>query len=145
MQYARSSVDFTLKMKDLNRGGSKMANLLSKQCKFLHKRCVNPASWGFHATSSCWLDATSSREICTSEFVQPSEEHRTGRTRPCFLPFRCTASPIRGRPRPYMTSALFSDFDTPPVTVTNQLILFLSSAFWGPPSPTHVIYGSPLR
>ena len=24
----------------------------------------------------------------------------------------------------------------PPVTVTNQLILFLSSAFWGPPPPT---------
>ena len=24
-------------------------------------------------------------------------------------------------------------FDTPPVTVKNQLILFLLSAFWGPP------------
>ena len=34
---------------------------------------------------------------------------------------------------PYKTSAKFSDFLTPPplVTVTNQLILFLLSAFWG--------------
>ena len=34
----------------------------------------------------------------------------------------------------------------PPVTVTNQLILFLSSAFWGPPPPptADVIYGNPL-
>ena len=38
---------------------------------------------------------------------------------------------------PSMTSAKVSDFFTqfPLVTVTNQLILFLSSAFWGPPSP----------
>ena len=36
-----------------------------------------------------------------------------------------------------MTSAKLSDIFTPPpfVTVTNQLILFLLSAFWGPPSP----------
>ena len=50
-----------------------------------------------------------------------------------------------------MTSAKFSDFLTPlapPVTVTNQPILFLSSAYWGPhlPPPTaDVIYGSPLK
>ena len=47
-----------------------------------------------------------------------------------------------------MTSAKVSYiFDPlPPVTVTNQLILFLSSAFWGPPPPStaDVIYGSPL-
>ena len=49
-----------------------------------------------------------------------------------------------------MTSANCSDFFTPPpfVEYTNQLILFLSSAFWGPPSasphPLDVIYGSPL-
>ena len=46
-----------------------------------------------------------------------------------------------------MTSATFSDFLTPfpLVTVTNQLILFLPSAFWGTP-PTHCgrhTYGSP--
>ena len=35
---------------------------------------------------------------------------------------------------PYMMSAKFSDL-TPPVTVTNQLILSLSSAFLGPPLP----------
>ena len=35
-----------------------------------------------------------------------------------------------------MTSAKCSEF-LPLVTVTNQLILLLSSAFWGPPSPTH--------
>ena len=33
---------------------------------------------------------------------------------------------------PYMTSTTFSDFFDP---VTNQLTLFLLSAFWGPPSP----------
>ena len=46
---------------------------------------------------------------------------------------------IRGvRGLPYMTSARFSNFFTPSplVTVTNKLILFLSSAFWGPPPPT---------
>ena len=36
---------------------------------------------------------------------------------------------------------------SPLVTVTNQLILFSSSAFWGPPSPhplrTSYVYGSP--
>ena len=34
----------------------------------------------------------------------------------------------------------------PLVTVTNQQILFLLSAFWGPPAPppADVIYGSPL-
>ena len=37
---------------------------------------------------------------------------------------------------PYMTSAYFWEFFIhPPVTVTNQLILFLSSAFLGPPPP----------
>ena len=36
-----------------------------------------------------------------------------------------------------MTSAKFSDFFTPSPHVTDQLILFLSSAFWGPPPPTH--------
>ena len=51
---------------------------------------------------------------------------------------------------PYITSAKFSDFFTPSplVTVTNQQILFLLSAFWGPPSPSptpDVIYGSPFR
>ena len=30
---------------------------------------------------------------------------------------------------------IFGFFDTPPLTVTKQLILFLLSAFWGPPSP----------
>ena len=41
--------------------------------------------------------------------------------------------PIRGLP--YMTSSKFSDILTPspPVTVTNQLFLFLSPSFWGPP------------
>ena len=45
---------------------------------------------------------------------------------------------------PYMTSATFSDLLTP--TYTNQLILFLSSAFWGPPPPLEfeVIYGISL-
>ena len=41
---------------------------------------------------------------------------------------------------PYMTSTHFSDFfDLPSslVTVTNQLIVFLSSAFWGPLPPSH--------
>ena len=43
--------------------------------------------------------------------------------------------PVRGLP--YMTSAKFSYFfiPIPLVTVTNQMILFLLSAFWGPPSP----------
>ena len=39
-----------------------------------------------------------------------------------------------------MTSAKFLHFFTPslpPFTVTNQLILFLSSDFGGPPPPTH--------
>ena len=49
---------------------------------------------------------------------------------------------------PYMTSAKFSGFLTPPppsVTYRNQLILLLLSAFWGPPLPhPDVIYGSPL-
>ena len=46
-----------------------------------------------------------------------------------------------------MTSAIFSDFliPSPLVTVTNQLIVFLSSAFWGPPLPADVIYRRPLR
>ena len=44
-----------------------------------------------------------------------------------------------------MTSANFSDFLTPSpgplVTVTNQLILFLLSAFWGtPPHPLRTSY-----
>ena len=39
---------------------------------------------------------------------------------------------------PYMTTAKCSDILTLPlVTVINQLILFISSAFWGTPSPTH--------
>ena len=45
---------------------------------------------------------------------------------------------ISTRGLPYVTSAKFSDFFLPPppvVTVTNQLILFLSSAFWGQPLP----------
>ena len=43
-----------------------------------------------------------------------------------------------------MTCAIFFT-PSPLVTVTNQLILFLLSAFWGPPSPptSDVIYGSP--
>ena len=47
---------------------------------------------------------------------------------------------------PYMTSVKFRIF-YPPVTVTNQLILFPLSAFWGPPPPSNadVIYGGPLR
>ena len=47
---------------------------------------------------------------------------------------------------PYMTSARFSDFSTPPplVTVTNLLILFRSSAFWGHPSP-HPLRTSYIR
>ena len=46
----------------------------------------------------------------------------------------------RARGFPYMTSVQFLDFLTqplPPVTHRDQLILFLLSAFWGPPSPTH--------
>ena len=45
-----------------------------------------------------------------------------------------------------MTSAKLSDFLTPSpllVTLTNQPILFLSSAFGGPPPAADVIYGSP--
>ena len=44
-----------------------------------------------------------------------------------------------------MTSAKISDFFDPLVTVKNQLIVFLLSAFWGPPPPptADVIYGSP--
>ena len=42
-----------------------------------------------------------------------------------------------------MTSAKVGDFLTLFVTVTNQLIVFLSSAFWGPPSSADVIYESP--
>ena len=40
---------------------------------------------------------------------------------------------------PYMMSKKLSDFfyPLPLVTVANQLILFLLSAFWGPPPPTH--------
>ena len=40
---------------------------------------------------------------------------------------------------PYMMSVTFSDFFDPLllVTVTNQLIMFLPTAFWGPPPPTH--------
>ena len=40
---------------------------------------------------------------------------------------------------PYMTFATFSDFLTPSplVTYRNQVILFLWSAFWGPPPSTH--------
>ena len=42
----------------------------------------------------------------------------------------------------FMTSAKFSVFLIPsPVTVPNQLILFLSSAFWGPlPHPMQTSY-----
>ena len=37
----------------------------------------------------------------------------------------------------YDVSTTFGFFDSPLlVTVTIQLILFLSSAFWGPPSPS---------
>ena len=48
----------------------------------------------------------------------------------------CKIRHIRGLP--YMTSAKLLDFWPPPplVTVTNQLILFLLSAFGGPPLPT---------
>ena len=48
----------------------------------------------------------------------------------------------------YDVRKIFLFFLPPPVTVTNQLIVFRSSAFWGPhlPPPTaDVIYGSPLR
>ena len=46
---------------------------------------------------------------------------------------------------PYMTSAKCWDFfnHSPLVTYINQLILFLSSAFWGPPPSVDVTYGSP--
>ena len=57
---------------------------------------------------------------------------------------RCSESCVWGLP--FMTSANISDFSDPPfplVTYRNQLILFLSSAFWGPPSSPDVIYGSP--
>ena len=44
-----------------------------------------------------------------------------------------------------MMSAKFWDFfaHSPLVTYRNPLILFLSSGFWGPPSSSDVIYGSP--
>ena len=51
------------------------------------------------------------------------------------------ASIVRGLP--YMTSAKFSDFLTPSpiVTVTNQLMVFLSSAFLRtPPHPLRTSY-----
>ena len=50
---------------------------------------------------------------------------------------RCSESCVWGLP--FMTSANISDFSDPPfplVTYRNQLILFLSSAFWGPPFPS---------
>ena len=45
---------------------------------------------------------------------------------------------ITTRGLPYMTSANFSAFWTPSplVAFRNQMILFLLSAFWGPPPPT---------
>ena len=57
--------------------------------------------------------------------------------------FATLASPTEGaqlpgfftRGLPYMMSGKISDLLTPLVTVTNQLILFLSSAFWGLLSP----------
>ena len=49
---------------------------------------------------------------------------------------------------PVMTSRKFTDFvyPLPLVTITNQLIVFLSSAFWGPAPPlsAEIIDGSPL-
>ena len=44
----------------------------------------------------------------------------------------------------YDVRKMFAFFDPLPlVTATNQLILFLLSAFWGPPPTADVIYGSP--
>ena len=64
-----------------------------------------------------------------------------------LLPWPIYADKISDKGLPYMTSARFSDILTPSplVTVTNQLVLFLSSAFWGPPPPStaDVIYGRP--
>ena len=45
----------------------------------------------------------------------------------CYIHFSLSVKGL-----PYMT---FEFFDTPFVTVTNQLIVFLLSAFWGPPLP----------
>ena len=63
--------------------------------------------------------------------------------------FRILSLSLRMRTRglPYMTSAKFSYFLNPPVSVKNELILFLLSAFRGPPPPpiADVIYGSPLE
>ena len=57
------------------------------------------------------------------------------------------ASAFTERGFPYMTFAQFWDLLTPSplVTYRNQLTLFLSSAFWGPPPPpsADIIYGSP--
>ena len=47
----------------------------------------------------------------------------------------------------YDVRNIFGFFDPPLVTYKNQLILFLMSAFWGPPSPwsVDVIFGRPLE
>ena len=78
-------------------------------------------------------------------YVKPREREEVG---PGFA-----VGVVAFRGLPYMTSAKFSDFfyltitKCSLVTFTNQLILFLLSAFWGPPSPpptADVIYVSPL-
>ena len=65
----------------------------------------------------------------------------------CRSRSHCGAVRRMHRGLPYMTSAKISDFFDPLVTVKNQLIVFLLSAFWGPPPPptADVIYGSPQR
>ena len=69
--------------------------------------------------------------------------HRSFFTLPSHAPLFLEEASI------YDVRKIFGFMDPSPlVTVTNQLILFLSSAFWGPnslPPTADVIYGSPLR
>ena len=65
---------------------------------------------------------------------QGQREQRSGRERSYFLPLEWK----RGRGTSIYDVHPISGLLTPSplVTVSNQLILFLSSSFWGPPPPT---------
>ena len=78
-------------------------------------------------------NAAASRRVC----VLCVSERMHAPMSPCRRLLLCETRSSLFRGLPYMTSANFSDFFYPPVTVTNQLILFLLSAFWGPPPPIH--------
>ena len=77
--------------------------------------------------------------ISASLLSYPVSQSLTPPIRSLSLPLSGPIWCAVGRPRVasiYMTSAKCSDCLTPPLTVTNQLILYFSSDFWGPPPHT---------